>query len=353
MHDHKEAYQVTKVGIVGATGYTGIELIRFLANHPNIKLQALSSVSFEGQDIEDIYLNLLNILDLECTNSQEVIKQSDVIFIALPHGLSEPIADQCVKKGKVVIDLGADFRLNSEEVYEKWYGKSYEIKDIHKDAVYGLPEVYKEEIKKASIIANPGCYPTGASLGLIPLFKSDCIDKNSVIIDAKSGTTGTGRTPSQITHFSECNENIVPYGIGSHRHTPEIEQVLSELGQEEITLTFTPHLIPVSRGILSTMYLKMTKEMDLEELYKLYIDYYKDEKFVRILPIGKMANIRNVTHSNYCDISIHLDQRTNRLIVVSAIDNMVKGAAGQAIQNMNIRMGFEEEAGLNLLPPAF
>ncbi len=344
---------MTKVGIIGATGYTGIELIRLLVNHPNIKLQALSSVSFEGQGIQDVYPNILDILNLECTNSQEVIEQSDVIFIALPHGLSEPIVDQCIKKGKICIDLGADFRLTSEEDYKEWYGKPYEIKDIHKEAVYGLPEVYKEEIKKTSIIANPGCYPTGATLGLIPLFNSDCVEKNKVIIDAKSGTTGAGRTPSQITHFSECNENIVPYAIGTHRHIPEIEQTLSQVGGEKITLTFTPHLIPVSRGILSTMYLQMTKELDAQGLHKLYKDYYKDEKFVRILPLGKMANIRNVTHSNYCDISIHLDQRTKGLVVISAIDNMIKGAAGQAIQNMNIRMGFKEEEGLTLVPPAF
>jgi len=344
---------VTKVGIIGATGYTGIELIRLLVGHPNIKLQALSSVSFEGQEIQDVYPNILNILDLKCTNSEKVIKQCDVIFIALPHGLSEAIVDECIKKDKICIDLGADFRLTSEEDYKKWYGKPYEIKDIHEGAVYGLPEVYKEEIKKASIIANPGCYPTAATLGLIPLFKNDCVEKNNVIIDAKSGTTGAGRTPSQITHFSECNENILPYAIGTHRHTPEIEQTLSKVGGEKITLTFTPHLIPVSRGILSTMYLQMTKDLDTKEIHKIYKDYYKNEKFVRILPIGKTANIRNVTHSNYCDVSIHLDERTKRLVVISAIDNMIKGAAGQAIQNMNIRMGFKEEEGLRLIPPAF
>ena len=344
---------MTKVGIIGATGYVGIELIRLLINHPSIKLQALSSVSFEGQDIHDIYPNILNIVDLECTNSQEVIDQSDVIFIALPHGLSEPIVGECIKKGKICIDLGADFRLKSEEEYKKWYGKAYEIKEIHKDAVYGLPEIYKEEIKKASIIANPGCYPTSATLGLIPLLKKDCIHKNGIVIDAKSGTTGAGREPSRVTHFPECNENILPYALGTHRHIPEIEQTLSALGEEKITVTFIPHLIPVNRGILSTMYCEMNKSLDIQTVHQIYTDHYGSEKFVRILPLGKTANIRNVAHSNYCDISIHMDERTKKLIIVSAIDNMIKGAAGQAIQNMNIRMGFKEEEGLMLVPPAF
>ena len=344
---------MTKVGIVGATGYVGVELIRLLKNHPDVKIQALSSVSFEGEDIQDIYPNLLSMLDLKCSNSKETIDQSDVIFIALPHGLSESIVAKCRQQGKIAIDLGADFRLESEEDYKTWYGKPYDIRELHKDAIYGLPEVYKEEIKKADIIANPGCYPTGASLGLIPVFKDACVDRDNIIIDAKSGTTGAGREPSRVTHFSECNENILPYAIGKHRHTPEIEQTLAKVGKEKVKLIFIPHLIPVNRGILSTIYLQMKKKLSSEELYKLYKDYYKNEKFVRILPIGKTANIRNVTHSNYCDISIHLDDRTNRLVVVSAIDNMIKGAAGQAIQNMNIRMGFKEEAGLTLVPPAF
>lgn len=344
---------MTKVGIIGATGYVGIELIRLLMNHPSIKLKALSSVSFEGQDIQDIYPNLLNILDLECANSEEVIKQCHVIFIALPHGLSEPIVFECIKSNKICIDLGADFRLTSEELYKQWYGKAYEMKEIHKDAVYGLPEVYKEEISKASIIANPGCYPTSAVLGLIPLFKNNCVNKDSIVIDAKSGTTGAGREPSRVTHFSECNENILAYGIGTHRHIPEIEQTLSQVGKEEVTVTFTPHLIPVNRGILSTIYCQLSDMLDINEIHQMYKDYYKTEKFVRILSVGQTANIRNVTHSNYCDISIHMDPRTRKLIIVSAIDNMIKGAAGQAIQNMNIRMGFKEEEGLMLVPPAF
>lgn len=344
---------MTKVGIIGATGYVGIELIRLLMNHPQIKIQALSSVSFQGQEVQEIYPNVFNILDLKCTNSQEAIEQSDVIFIALPHGLSEPIVDQCLKQGKICIDLGADFRLSNEEEYKEWYGKAYEIPQIHGEAVYGLPEVYKNEIKKASVIANPGCYPTGATLGLIPLFNSHCINKQSIMIDAKSGTTGAGREPTRVTHFSECNENILPYAVGTHRHIPEIEQTLCHIGGEKTRVTFIPHLIPVNRGILSTMYCELTEEKDAQALYEIYTDYYKDEKFVRILPLGKTANIRNVTHSNYCDISIHIDDRSKKLIIISAIDNMIKGAAGQAIQNMNIRMGFGEKDGLTLVPPAF
>ncbi len=344
---------MTKVGIVGATGYVGIELIRLLVNHPNIKLEAFSSVSFEGKNIQDIYPNVREIIDQECTNSQEVIDRSDVIFTALPHGLSEHIVWECMEKGKICIDIGADFRLKSEEEYKKWYGKAYEIKDIHQEAVYGLPEVYGEEIKKANVIANPGCYPTAASLGLAPLFKEGWAYGEGIIIDAKSGTTGAGREPSKVTHFSQCSNNISAYAIGSHRHIPEIEQTLTDVGGDKVTITFTPHLIPVNRGILSTMYTQLNQELNIQEIYKAYTNYYQKKKFVRVLPLGETANIQNVAYSNYCDISLHLDQRSQRLIIVSAIDNMIKGAAGQAIQNMNIRMEFKEEAGLTLLPPAF
>ncbi len=344
---------MVKVGIVGGTGYVGIELIRLLVNHPKIKLEAISSVSFEGQRIQDIYPNVLNIIDLECSNSDEVIKKCDVIFTALPHGLSEYIVEECIKHNKVCIDIGADFRLKSEKVYKEWYKKDFEVKEIHQYAVYGLPEIYKEDIKKASVIANPGCYPTSSTLGLAPLFKKGMVKTDSVVIDAKSGTTGTGREPSRVTHFSECNENIIAYGIGTHRHMPEIEQTLSELSGEEVTILFTPHLIPVSRGILSTIYCQLNNDTDINQLHDIYKMYYKDEKFVRILPLGQSANIRNVTHSNFCDISLHMDPRSKRVIIISAIDNMIKGAAGQAVQNMNIRMGFKEEEGLMLVPPAF
>ncbi len=344
---------MVKVGIVGGTGYVGIELIRLLVNHPKIKLEAISSVSFEGENIQDIYPNVLNIVDLECTNSDRVIETCDVIFTALPHGLSEYIVKECIKSNKICIDIGADFRLKNEEVYKQWYKKDFEVKEIHKYAVYGLPEVYKEDIKKASIIANPGCYPTGSALGLAPLFKKGMVKEGSVVIDAKSGTTGTGREPSRVTHFSECNENIIAYGIATHRHMPEIEQTLADLSGEDVTILFTPHLIPVNRGILSSIYCQLNDEIDINHIYELYKEYYKDEKFVRILPLGQSANIRNVTHSNFCDISVHMDPRSNRVIIISAIDNMIKGAAGQAVQNMNIRMGFKEEEGLMLVPPAF
>ena len=342
-----------KVGIVGGTGYVGVELIRLLVNHPKIKLQAISSVSFEGQNIQSLFPNLLNIIDLECTNSTQVIQQCDLIFTALPHGLSEHMVAECIKRNKICIDIGADFRLKDEKVYKAWYNKDFELAEVHKYAVYGLPELNKEEIKKANVIANPGCYPTSALLGLIPLFKEALVRKDSIVIDAKSGTTGTGREPSQVTHFSECNENIIAYAIGTHRHMPEIEQSLTQVCGEEITLLFIPHLIPVNRGILSTMYGRLNKDIDITEIHEIYTSYYKDEKFVRVLPLGQTANIRNVTHSNFCDLSIHMDPRTKRVIIISAIDNMLKGAAGQAVQNMNIRMGFKEEEGLMLLPPAF
>lgn len=344
---------MTKIGIIGATGYVGAELLRLLLAHPNVQVSALSSVSFEGQGISDVYKTFFNKTNLVCGNADEVIEKSDVIFTALPHGLSEDIAKKAIDNNKICIDMGADFRLSDESEYETWYGKKFVQPELHKKCIYGLPELNKEKIKDCKLIANPGCYPTTINLGLMPLLKNSLIETKNIICDSKSGTTGSGRGLTLTTHFPEENETFAPYKVGTHRHTPEIEEILSTIADEKVTITFTPHLLPINRGILSTIYCTPKKEIDLEEIHKLYIDFYKDMPFVNILPLGETASIKNVRLSNDCFISLHLNHRKDQIIVCSTIDNMIKGAAGQAIQNMNIILGFDETEGLNLIAPAF
>lgn len=349
-----------KVSIIGATGYAGAELVRLLLSHPKVELKNISSKSFVGETIGKIYNNLNKYCDKVLIDENNIFEDSDVIFASLPSGLSEEIAKKCFEKNILFIDLGADFRLSNEEDYKKWYKKDYKYKEIHKEAIYSIPEIIKldkfynkKSLKKAKIIGNPGCYPTSIALALSPALINKIIEKEDIIIDSKSGATGAGRELTLNTHFTECNEAFAPYKIAEHRHTPEIEQTLSNIYGEEIKITFVPHLLPINRGILSTIYTKLKNKNSLENIYNLYKDFYKDSKFIRVLNIGNIVNLKNVKYSNYCDISIHIDERTNKLIIVSAIDNMVKGAAGQAIQNMNIALGFEEDAGLNMIPPAF
>lgn len=342
-----------KVGIIGATGYVGAELLRLLLSHPKVEVSALSSVSFEGQEISNVYKNFLNKTDLICESMDDVIKKSDVIFTALPHGLSEDIAKKTIENNKICIDMGADFRLSKEDDYEKWYGKKFSEYELHEKSVYGLPELNREKIKNCSLIANPGCYPTTIELGLMPLLKNSLIKLNGIICDSKSGTTGAGRGLSLNTHFPEENETFAPYKIGEHRHTPEIEEILSTMANDNVSITFTPHLLPINRGILSTIYCSPKGKINLEEIHKLYVDFYKDEPFVNILPLGEIASIKNVRLSNDCCISLHLNHKEDQIIVVSTIDNMIKGAAGQGIQNMNIILGFNETEGLNLIAPSF
>ena len=349
-----------KVSIMGATGYAGVELVRLLLTHPKVELKNISSKSFTGETINKIYPNLNKYCDKILTDENNIFEDSDVIFASLPAGLSEEIAKKCFDNNILFIDLGADFRLSNEEDYKKWYKKDYKYKDIHETAIYSIPEIIKydkiynnKDLKKAKIIGNPGCYPTSIALALSPALVNKIIEKEDIIIDSKSGATGAGRELTLNTHFVECNEAFSPYKIAEHRHTPEIEQTLSNIYGENIKITFVPHLLPLNRGILSTIYAKLKNKNTLENIYNLYKDFYKDSKFIRVLNIGNIANLKNVKYSNYCDISIHIDERTNKLIIVSAIDNMVKGAAGQAIQNMNIALGFEEDEGLNMIPPAF
>ena len=342
-----------KAGIIGATGYAGAELVRLLLNHPHADIAAVSSKSHEGKKLNEIYPSFNGLCEMTLVTADEAIQKSDVIFAALPHGLSEPIGRQCLNSDKTLIDLGADFRLENEAVYEEWYNKPFDIPEIHSQSVYCIPELHRKQAVGKRIIANPGCYPTSIALGLAPALKNELIELNSIVIDSKSGVTGAGRGLSQTTHFPDCNEAFSPYKAGIHRHTPEIEQTLSHIAGKDIKVTFVPHLLPVNRGIVSTIYVKAQNDVDFEKIRNCYESFYHDEFFVRLQPDGNYANLKNVRFSNYCDISLHFDTRTSTLIIVSAIDNMVKGAAGQAIQNMNLVFGYNENEGLNLVPPSF
>lgn len=342
-----------KAGVIGASGYAGAELVRLLVNHPMVELAGISSQSYIGQSIGELYPGFYQVVDLCFTKEEDVISASDVIFASLPHGLSEPLARACFDQGKIFIDLGADFRLNQEEDYATWYQLQYKDKALHEESVYGLPELFRDQIKGKKIIGNPGCYPTSIALGLAPLMKENLVDCQHIIIDSKSGVTGAGKGLSETTHYPKCNESFAPYKIAAHRHTPEIEQTLSILANEEVLIDFTPHLLPVNRGIISTMYVDLLKDQTLEDLHAMYTNAYAKERFVRVLPLGKCADLKYVQYSNYCDISVHMNQRTNRAIIISAIDNMVKGAAGQAIQNMNILFAIEESMGLEMVAPSF
>lgn len=342
-----------KVGIIGATGYAGVELVRILLRHPHVELAAVSSVSFEGQSISQIYPSLREICDKSCENADAVIAASDVIFAALPHGLSQDTAKSCADAGKKFIDLGADFRLDDPDEYVAWYQSEYRYDELHKAAVYGLCEWFREDIRNTSIIGNPGCYPTSVALGLAPALRSKLVSPVGIVIDSKSGTTGAGRKPTQTTHFPDCADAFSAYKVASHRHTPEIEQTLSKLAGEKATVTFVPHLLPVNRGILSTIYARLHDGVTEEQLRAAYEQAYANETFVRVMPKGQAVNIRHVQCSNYCDIQLYVDTHTRLLVVTSVIDNMVKGAAGQAIQNMNLLCGFEETAGLDMIPIAF
>ena len=340
-----------KAGIVGASGYAGVELVRLLLAHPQAEIAAVSSISFVGKPLAEVYPALLGQFAGVLQSEEDVLAASDVVFAALPHGLSQGLAAKCDAAGKKCIDLGADFRLADEEQYAEWYGGGFADKALHAKAVYGLPELYRADIQKTALVANPGCYPTASALALAPLLQK--WGPVPVIIDAKSGVTGAGRTLSDTTHFAACNESVSPYKVASHRHTPEIEQTLSRMADGPVVITFVPHLLPVNRGILATCYVSVPSLPATEELQGWYRDFYKGEPFVRVLPAGQAANIRDVKLSNFCDISLHIDERAGRVVVVSALDNMVKGAAGQAIQNMNLLFGFDETAGLMQVPPSF
>jgi N-acetyl-gamma-glutamyl-phosphate reductase len=360
-------------GILGATGYAGVEIVRILLNHPKVDGLVLGSTSAVGERIEDIYPNLRGRISAALAPPEEVITASDAVFGALPSGAAEAYAKAAVERGVSYIDLSADFRFDDDEAaYQAWYGKGYAFPALHRDSVYGLPELNRQAIRASRrpvIIGNPGCYPTGATLGIVPALSLGLASPGCIIIDAASGVTGGGR--AQPFHYPDCSDSLHPYKVGSHRHIPEISRNLFKVEGRRRPLIFTPHLAPMNRGILSTIYIPLvekTGEQDLSSgpmppsgelleeasrLRELYADFYKGEPFVRVLPAGTAAATRNVRSSNYCDISVHLDQSGSTLIVASTIDNMVKGAAGQAVQNFNLVFGFEETMGLLAVPGGF
>jgi N-acetyl-gamma-glutamyl-phosphate reductase len=338
----------TRVAIVGASGYTGCELFRLLAQHDRVVVTAATSERSAGKPFASLFPHLAGLTDLVCEplDPAVIAKKTDFVFLALPHGTAQEAAFRFRELGLPVVDLSADYRLSDPAVYATWYDHAHQYPALLTSAVYGLPELHREKIRAAKLIANPGCYPTSAILGLAPLVKKSAIDPKTIVIDSKSGVSGAGRSASLAHHFPEVNEGLMAYKVGSHRHTPEIEQEIGALAGCPITLSFTPHLIPMNRGILSTAYGALRQEVAAEEAHAWYSDFYKTEPFVRVLPLGQFPNVRNVRGSNFCDIGIHVDRRTNRMVVVSAIDNLVKGASGQAIQNMNIMLGFDETTGL-------
>ena len=342
-----------KIGIIGATGYVGVELLRLLLNHDKVTVAAISSSTFKDEEISSVYKSFFNKTNLICEDIDDVIDKCDVVFTALPHGLSEEIANKAITKNKKIIDLGADFRLDSEEEYKKWYGKTFLNKELHKYSIYALPEFNGDKIKDFNIIANPGCYPTSIQLGLMPLLENNLINTKNIICDSKSGITGAGRSLSLKSHFSEANENFSAYAIGSHRHSPEIEQALSHIANDNVEVTFTPHLLPINRGILSTIYCETKNKLTLEEIHEIYTIRYKNKDFVHVLPLGETAEIKHVKYTNNCHISLHQNFRKDKLIIISVIDYMVNGAAGQAIQNMNLLLGLPENLGLTLIAPSF
>ncbi len=340
-----------KVAICGGSGYTGAELLRILSGHPEVEITAVTSEKSAGKKITDLFphLHKYSYLVYEPLDKEKILNKADVFFMALPHGASQEAVDYFFKRSKKVIDLSADYRLSDPSVYAEWYNTPHNYADTLKNAVYGLPELYREEIKYSSLIANPGCYPTSAILALYPAIKQGIIDIESITIDSKSGTSGAGRKAEVGFSYCEVNEGFKAYGIGVHRHTPEIEQELSIIAGKKIVVNFTPHLVPMDRSIISTIYAKMLKKADTAAILKIYKNLYDLEPFVNVLDDGVFPNAKNVRGSNYCEIGLRVNERTNTLIIVSAIDNLVKGASGQAVQNMNIIMGFKETTALQSL----
>ncbi len=335
-----------KVSIIGATGYTGAQLVKILLKHPQVEIETITSQTFANKKISEIYPWLTTDLVCQKLSIEQITLSSSFVFVALPHQTSTKIVGELYSSGKKIIDLSADFRFTDPLIYEEWYGAPHQKKELLKKAIYGLPELYREKISRTHLVANPGCYPTSSILALAPLVSNDLIKENSIIIDAKSGVTGAGRALSLATHFPEVNENVRAYQVKGHRHTPEIEEQLSKLAKKKIIITFVPHLVPMNRGILSTCYAALKQKTDTNDLLKLYQDFYKEEPFVEILHRGTFPQTKEVANSNRCRIGITVNERTGKVIIISAIDNLSKGAATQAVQNMNIMCGFEETMGL-------
>ena len=341
-----------KVGIIGSTGYAGQEIVRLILNHKDAEVVWYGSRSYIDKKYYEVFGNMFRIVDDKCLddNMEELAKAVDVIFTATPQGLCASLVNEEILNKVKIIDLSADFRIKDVKVYEKWYGLEHKSPQFIDEAVYGLCEINREKIKGARLIANPGCYTTCSILSFYPLLKKGLIDPNSIIIDAKSGTSGAGRGAKVNNLFCEVNENIKAYGVLTHRHTPEIEEQLGYAAGEPLKIIFTPHLVPMNRGILVTGYANLKQSLTYETVRAAYDKYYADEKFIRVLDQNVCPETRWVEGSNYVDVNFKIDERTNRIVVMGALDNIVKGAAGQAIQNMNLIFGLPESEGLELAP---
>lgn len=346
-----------KAGIIGATGYAGAELVRLLLGHKETEIKWYGSRSYIDQPYADVYRNMFELVDASCMddNLEELADQVDVIFTATPQGFLASVLNENILNKAKVVDLSADYRIKDVKVYEKWYNISHKSPQFIDEAVYGLCEINREQVKKARLVANPGCYTTCSILTAYPLVKEGIIDPNTLIVDAKSGTSGAGRGAKTQNLFCEVNENMKAYGVASHRHTPEIEEQLGYAAGQPIVINFTPHLVPMNRGILATEYAQLNRKPDgslpaYEEVKAVYDKYYKNEKFVRVLEKDVFPETKWVEGSNYTDINFKIDERTGRIIMMGALDNLVKGAAGQAVQNMNLLFGLKESEGLELVP---
>ncbi|MEJ5375598.1 MAG: N-acetyl-gamma-glutamyl-phosphate reductase [bacterium] len=344
---------MVRVGVVGATGYTGAELVRILSGHPGVELSVLTSESYAGLEYSKVYPAMRKKVDIACEplDPHRVAKAAEVIFTALPHSKSMACVPLLMETGSKVIDMSADFRLKERKIYEQWYAP-HTAADLLQSSAYGLPELHRGEISRAKLVAVPGCYPTSAILGVAPLAKAGLLGEDPVIVNSASGVTGAGRSLELGSLFCEVNEGMKAYKVAQHRHTPEMEQEISSLAGREVRVVFVPHLLPLSRGILSTIYLGLKESRSEEYLWMLYSKFYESEPFVRVLAPGQFPNLRDVRGSNFCDIGLRVDSRSGKVIVLVAIDNLVKGASGQAVQCMNIMMGFQEMEGL-LGPPLF
>lgn len=343
---------MVKVGIIGSTGYAGQELVRILLQHPEAEIVWYGSKSYIDKKYSEVFGNMFQIVDDTCMgeNIEKLADKVDVIFTATPQGLCSSLVNEDILKKTKIIDLSADFRIKDVNRYEKWYGIKHQSPSFIEEAVYGLCEINRTYIKNARLIANPGCFPTCTILSIYPLAKEGVIDMNTVITDAKSGVSGAGRGSKIANLYCEVNESIKPYGVTSHRHTPEIEDQLSYASGKKVIINFTPHLVPMNRGILATSYATLKEKLSYSDVKALYDKYYKDEYFVRVLDENVFPETRWVEGSNFTDVNFKIDERTGRIIMIGAIDNIVKGAAGQAVQNMNIMFGLEENMGLKMVP---
>lgn len=347
-------FTMLRAGLVGVTGYTGMELSRILASHPSIRLTAATSRQDAGKRLDSLYPFLQGLPGAEIMlmepDTKELARRCDVVFLAVPHGVAMETGAELYDAGVKVVDLSADFRLRDADVYETWY-KPHTRKEYIGKAVYGLPEIYAGEIRAARLVANPGCYPTASILGLYAALRSNIVHTDDIVIDAKSGTTGAGRKAVVSSLYCEVADSFRPYNIGGrHRHTPEIEQELAVAAGGPVTVSFNPHLLPISRGILATIYTKLTDSLSQNDVQSLYEDFWKDSPWVRVMPAGKLPETRNVRGTMFCDIAVTVDQRTGRLIITSAIDNLCRGASGQAVANANLMFGLPVETGVNFAP---